>query len=502
MTDKREVNAMPSGVGIRGGSATSAFHELLLGTQSAFASEFDPAPIPASRSQFRRHFPDLLAKFEALRQRSDRRTEIAHHLFDASTRFFVYHENGESRPLADALREDDRPLALESVRFRGQAGVRPSVRVGDRTLHGNALNTFLDRLHVSGRMTGPAREAFRWLAGFAEQGPNGLDLSGRRVAVLGAGAALAPIELLLRGGAEVLWLDLRAPDDMLTHRDDLAGRLHWPTQGADLIAQPRRVVRTVEAFAENGPIDLGLFAYAPGRGREWLLTASMNAIVAALSPLSVRTLSMFISPASPLRLTDEEVARADRQRHQASSWKKSMAAMGLLGRGEGHYSDGQVSVARAVIAMQGVSYQAAQYIDKIMAAETWCTLGAQGGARKAQYHVSANTAAITATPSMQKPVFEIAFRGAPSFEIDIFEPATTQDLNGLLMVRDWLDPSAPGNPSAPFPCPLDRVEALNAIKIHGGAHGIAYPAEPTIRMSALVSLARNPGQILSLFRGR
>ena len=106
---------------------------------------------------------------------------------------------------------------------------------------------------------------------------------------------------------------------------------------------------------------------------------------------------------------------------------------------------------------------------------------------------------ITATPSMRKPVFEIAFRGSPAFDIDIFQPETTRDLNSLLMLRDWLDPSAPGNPAMTFHSDRQRAEALARLKIHGGAHGIAYPAEPTIRMSLLVSLAKQPGQLRRLF---
>ncbi|HPE81887.1 MAG TPA: hypothetical protein PKZ35_18000 [Gammaproteobacteria bacterium] len=502
MTEINEKGPASAGIAFRGRSATKLFHELLLDAQSTFPAEFESAPIPKSPTVFRKRFPDLLTQFEALRQRSEQRTEIARHIVQASASAFVLPKDGGKRPLAEALREEGKPLPLESRQFPGQPGIRPGVRIGGRRHDGDALGTFLDTLHSAGQMTGAARNALHWVIGRAEQSPQGIDLSGRRVAVLGAGAALAPVELLLQGGAEVLWLDLRGPDAALSRREDLAGSLHWPSAGADLIAEPCQVLRTIETFAAEGPVDLCLFAYAPGRGREWLLTASMNAIVHALPREAVSSLSLFISPASPLRLTADEVARAERQRRGAPIWKKSMAGLGLLGRGTGHHAEGPVAVSRAVISMQGACYQAAQYIDKILAAETWSTWGAPNDPLPAPFHVSANTAAITATPSMQKPVFEVAFRGAPAFDIDIFEPSTTKDLNGLLMLRDWLDPASPGNPARDFARALDRIEAMDAIKIHGGAHGIAYPAEPTIRMSALVSLARHPGQLLRLMRGR
>lgn len=166
-----------------------------------------------------------------------------------------------------------------------------------------------------------------------------------------------------------------------------------------------------------------------------------------------------------------------------------MARAGLLGRGIGHVDAGEVAIARAIISMQGVSYQAAQYLGKILAAEAWST-GAHSGQ---PLHVSANTAAITATPSMDKPLFQVAFRGSGAFGIEIFAPETTRRLNGLLMIRDWLDPGAPGHLSRSREPERLRAEALLRQRVHGGTHGMAYPAEPTIRMCGLLGLLRLSG---------
>ena len=58
--------------------------------------------------------------------------------------------------------------------------------------------------------------------------------------------------------------------------------------------------------------------------------------------------------------------------------------------------------------------------------------------------VSANVAGITATRSLLHPLFQAGFLGAPSFGIEIYEPATTRLLSGLLTLHDVLHEGAPG----------------------------------------------------------
>ena len=61
----------------------------------------------------------------------------------------------------------------------------------------------------------------------------------------------------------------------------LAGRLYWPREKADLLTRPREGLATILAFSAGDPVDLGLYAYAPGHTRELRLTGVMNAIVNA-----------------------------------------------------------------------------------------------------------------------------------------------------------------------------------------------------------------------------
>src|SRR5262249_57705678 len=86
--------------------------------------------------------------------------------------------------------------------------------------------------------------------------PDWLDLSGRTVVVLGAGAEMGPLTALLRWGAEVVAVDLPRPalwQRLIGTAERYAGRLHLPVAGdsagpdlprragADLLCQLSRI---------------------------------------------------------------------------------------------------------------------------------------------------------------------------------------------------------------------------------------------------------------------
>ena len=99
----------------------------------------------------------------------------------------------------------------------------------------------------------------------------------------------------------------------------------------------------------------------------------------------------------------------------------------------------------------GSGYQAAQYLEKMMAAETWATWGPALAATPHPRHVSANVAGVSQTRSLQHPVFDAAFGGATAFGVETFASGATRALNAMLTARDWLDPTAAGNPAMKMP---------------------------------------------------
>jgi hypothetical protein len=142
------------------------------------------------------------------------------------------------------------------------------------------------------------------------------------------------------------------------------------------------------------------------------------------------------------------------------------------------------AVTRTVVSIQGASYQAAQYLGKVMQAECWANFGQVGSTNPQPIRVSANTAAITRTRSLDHPVFAAAFGGAAAFGVETLVPRQSRRINGLLAVRDWLQPTIP-------------VPGL--IRVHGGIHTLPYPLGSALRVAAAIGFARSPKLLRGLF---
>ena len=476
---------MPDGVTLPSGvTASTLLHRLLSETAARFPSLAAAAP-PASAERFRKGFPAAIERFEAARVSSAERAQAATFLVEASHRALAVASNGQLTPLDEAVRAAAEPCALESWRLAGSGRLSPAIPYGGRVFHGREIADLADDLATRELLAPAARDALVWLLEHALVAGE-LDLAGRRFALLGAGAELAPTPLLLEAGAEVLWIDLAAPPERLAKDSALSGRLLVPRGGANLLAAPAAVTATLARFAEAGPIDVGLYAYAPGAGREWRLEAAMNAIVDALPADVLRSISLLVSPTTPLALGPAERAARERRAAARPVWQRALGAAGLLGSRE-PVRAGDVQVPRLVVALQGASYQAAQYVEKLCAAERWA---AQPGRR---FTVSANVAGISRTRSLSHPLFEAAYAGATAFGVETFAPETTRALSGLLTLHDLLNPAAPGAPGG-------DARALFAERFHGGFHVVPWSIDPALRVAAVVGLARRPSLLARLLK--
>ena len=468
--------SLPSGV-----SASALLHRLLSETAARFPSLAAAAPAGGAE-RFRKSFPAAVERFEAERCASVDRTAAASFLVESSHHALAMANGGRVAPLDEAVHAPADPLALDSWRLTGTGRLAPAIPYGGRVHRGREIAALADDLAARELLAPAARDALVWLL---DAGPE-LDLAGRRFALLGAGAELAPTPLLLEGGAEVLWIDLAAPRESLAKDSTLSGRLHVPRGGANLLAAPAAVAATLARFAEDGPVDVGLYAYAPGAGREWRLEAAMNAIVDALPAGALRSISLLVSPTTPLPLGPAEQAGRARRAGNLPAWQRALGAAGLLGDAE-PVRAGDVAVPRLVVALQGASYQAAQYLEKLCAAERWA---AQRGRR---FTVSANVAGISRTRSLSHPLFEAAYAGAVAFGVETFAPETTRALAGLLTLHDLLNPAAPGAPGG-------DASRLFSQRFHGGFHVVPWSIDPALRVAALVGLARKPALLARLFR--
>ena len=465
-------------------SASAVLHAVLAEAVAAFPAALASAGLPTRAERFRANYRELLPRFEAARLASPERFHIARHLAAAVQRRLVWQDARGTRPLDEQLEAPGEVLPLEERTFPGLPGWRPDlVYRGARwdALRLAELGTELARRDI---VTPQAADALVWMAAQLD-GDGLLHLAGRRIVVLGAGAEMAPTRFWLEAGADVLWLDRVPPPEEWLSSDRLAGRLHWPRADVDLLARPQAVLATIRAFAANGPVDLGLYAYAPGQAREMRLTGVMNAIVSALPAELVASATMLVSPTTPTGLDAQDRAAMDARRAARPAWEAALARLGLLGRGPGRVECGDAAAVRSVVAIQGASYQAAQYLGKIITAECWASHGAPQRDAPAPLRVSANTAAITRTRSLDHPVFAAAFGGAGAFGVETFTPRQSRRINGLLALHDWLrtEPPIPG-----------------AVRVHGGIHTLPYPLEPALMVAAGFGFVRSPRLLRGLFR--
>ena len=465
-----------------GSSATAHLHLALAAAHATFPSVFADVDIGSGPDEFKRRYPDILPAFEAARADAPERADIAAALVAAAKSAIVWSADGEEIPLLDHVTGEAEPVALASADLRGEGRLQPRLPLDGRVLAGEDLVAATRALADRGSASRQVADAVAWIV--EQAGSEGIDLRGYRIVMLGAGAELAPTRLWLEGGADVLWIDVTDPPAELLDSDELSGSLQWAAGGLDLLARPEAIRATIEAFAGDDAVDVGLYAYAPGQAREWRLAAAMNAIVDALPHDMLRGLALLVSPTTCGVLTAGDLAGEARRRRERPRWQAVLDGSGLFGRGAGHARHGETCTNRGIVSIQGGSYQAAQYLGKLMAAEAWAT----GDPPR---RVSANTAGITLTESLRHPVFDTAFSGADALAIETFDPATTASLNGMLTLRDRLALDEPGGADP---------HALFACRVHGGIYELPYAIEPALRVATALGVAKNPLQIAALLR--
>jgi hypothetical protein len=454
-------------------TGSSFLHRVLQQTAQHFPTELASSALPESGKAFRDTFGDAVTRFEAARVASPRRVEIARHL-DGLTRAAV---SLDGVPLDAALQS---PVPAPSVQVHDGTtkGWELEVPLDGAVYRGRHVQEAIDRLMGAHHLTKAAHAALSWLV---ERTGGRLDLSGHRFALIGAAAELSPVELLLQAGATVRWLDVKPPTTF-------SGRLHTTMGGDDVLHEPRKVVAALKAFASEGPVHVGLFAYAPGAGRELRLAAAMDAIVRAAGPSVVKSVSLYVSPTSPGEMQPEDVAVAQARARAPAWWQRGFSVASAL-KGPGNYGGGAVAVARGPISLQGAAYQAAQYLTKLIASEVLAVDGLGG----VPVTVSANVAGITETRSLSHPLFQIAFKGAPAFGVRIFRPETTRALSGMLLVHDLLNPEAPGAATSVVSGQeASKARALRSQQIHGGAYDLPWQFESAVRTAAVVGLGKRP----------
>jgi hypothetical protein len=439
------------------------------------------------RRGYPRHFRRLIEA--GLASREDAITVARDGLDSLYQRMRVAGPGGEETGL-DALTSEPARRVPDTVTVAGSGAAEQELAVpyrGER-LSGDALLRRLEAWVAAGVIEPSCAAAIQTVAA----NPAWLSVPGRTVAVLGAGAELSPLPVLLGWGARVAAVDLPNPA-IWTRVLDLArqsgGTLlipvadHQDQADQDLQVLVRRagldLTCDIPAAADwlagiDGPLVLGNYVYADGAANVRVATAVDALTVRLQAGRRDLALAFLATP------TDVFAVPADAVAQSASAYAARSPAAKMGGWPLRALSGGRLlrrayppgadpGVCDSLIPQQGPNYALAKRLQRWRA-----TLARDEGAT-----VSMNVAPPTRTRSVTKNrVLAAAYAGSHRFGVEVFEPATCRTLMAALLVHDL---HTGGGPAHPHPW-QDEARAA----AHGGLWRIAYAPRSALTLATLL----------------
>lgn len=400
------------------------------------------------------------------------------------------HDDGDGpRPVGDAVRASTAPPATRTVLGDGTAPRRLAVPYGGRERAGDELLATVDDWVARGVVEPAVRTAIGELVADPDQ----LDLRGRWFGVLGAGAEMAPTELLLRWGADVAAVDLPVPA-VWERLEQLAragsGTLHAPVLGTDDVPGADLVVDapSIRAWlaALGVPLVLGNYAYADGETFARLSVAA-DAILDALCDADAGHGVACLATPTDVFAVPYDVVEATRARQEGIGLR-TLAPL-LRGASAGRLlvpnhrrvvptEEGPVGIADSLVVQQGPNYALAKRIQR------WRAIAADADGRFAAIHVAPPTRTVSVT---RNRVLAAAYGGASLFDVEVFAPETSRTLMAALLVHA-LRTQQPRDPGAePRP-----EHDLTAPAAHGGLWRVRWET----RSAFPFAIARGAGALL------
>jgi hypothetical protein len=399
----------------------------------------------------------------------------------------------------EAIRGSAVPFGTATI--RGQGDGRPAgltVPYRGQDLSGTSLR----RQVADWVVRGIAEPSFGEAINLVIDNPDWLDLDDHTVAVLGAGAELAPFAQLCDWGARIMALDVPRPevwqrllatavagngtvlvpvpaghelDGREVGAPDLGGLAD--VAGANLITHAPEV-RAWLAQA-NAPLTVGNYVYADG-GTHVRVSVAIDAVMTGLqADRDDVTLAFLATPTDVFSVPWDAVVDA-RARYANRLLRLVEKPIELVTAGRlfhPHYADAghpevdpSYGVADNLIGQQGPNYALAKRMQRWRATV----------AREEGVTVSLNIAPPTRTRSVVKNrSFALAYSGMSRFGLEVFDPPASNALMAAMLVHDLRNPASSAHPETPLAHPLDHF-------IDGANPGGMWrcPHEPTSILTA------------------
>jgi hypothetical protein len=495
------VNFPEGGDGRRSTSATgrTIFADSIRGVDPAIAARIEHT------KDWRRGYLQPLRDITIAATRTPQAAiDISRAGLDSAHRRFTFTRDGEEHPLAGTPSRND----LASVIASGRAAreVDLSVPYRGRRLFGAELRRQVDTWVADGI----AEPSFGAALHRVLDNPEWLDLHDVDIALLGAGAEMAPTRSLLRWGARVHAIDLPRPavwERLIAITRSTAGSLRIPipttdgqapfvvgglihpdddrviadVAGADLLTAMPEIGTWLQEIDQ--PFILGSYAYADGALHARLSMAVDAIIVDLLRERDDVTLAFLATPTDVFMVPEECVVESRRRWDSRGLAGLVQAPLRLVGQFEPNYPETYETESGRIVGMndslipqQGPNYILAKRIQR------WRALVA----RAEGVPVSLNLAPATRTQSVIKNrALAAAYAGAGRFGVEVFEPATSTALMAALLVHDLRNPASSANPATPLDNPMDLyVEGAN----HGGLWRAAYSPRSVLGFAAVLGM--------------
>jgi hypothetical protein len=381
----------------------------------------------------------------------------------------VFRRGGDDLPLSDAVETPQGPeLGTGTIRGRGTRLKEVVVPYRGRTLRGDELRSQLDRWAEAGVVEPSCVRAVSAVAA----NPEWLDLSGITFVLLGAAAEMGPLEWLCRWGADVAAVDLNRPavwERIANVATEGSGRVRFPERdgerGADLLADTPEIAAWLRGL--DGPLVVGSYAYADGSAF-LKVAAALDVLTVALQRGRDGVSIAYLATPTDVFAVPAEVVERSRARKLAppSRLTRSITRGKLFAPNYPAMVDGENGrrwgIADSLVPQQGPNYALAKMLQR------WRAIVA----REEGTLASANVAPATRTRSVVKnKILAAAYRGAPAFGTEIFEPKTSRALMAALLVHDLRNPAAAARPETALDHPFDLFADAAA---HGGLWSVPY----------------------------
>jgi len=353
-----------------------------------------------------------------------------------------------------------------------------------KDLKGKALLDQLDKWVEYGTIEAEARDAIAAVAG----NPEWMDLSDQYFVLLGAGAAMGPLRILLALGANIIAIDLNAPrvwENLVKLARESPGTMYFPlskpnsqitndkdlfaSAGCNLFTQTPEIANWINSLFPAEHLVIGGYAYMDGFLHVKVALA-MDAIMKSACEARKNVTLAFLCTPTDVHVVTEAAHKASHQNYtKAKFWQKLIEK--LPGRlleknvqpSVKTTSGKELYITDGLVVEQGPNYALAKRM------QHWRAMVA----RSEGFAVCSNVAPSTATESVvHNAQFAAAYGGIHYFRpMEIMYQQTSNAVMGALLIHDIRNLKGVAKPSTKLDSPL---ELFTSGAFHGGIWRVGY----------------------------